>query len=181
MKKAVLFLADGFEEIEALGTADLLRRAGISVDIAGLKEGHLTGANHVKVIPDINISQVNPDDYDAFICPGGMPGAENLKNNQQVINLISNAFKTGKLTAAICAAPMVLDTAGILNNKNFTVYPAMKNEINTGNYYDKPAVVDGNIITGSGPGATFHFAFAIIEYLIDKTAADTVKSGTLFK
>ena len=180
MKKCVVFLADGFEEIEALATVDLLRRANINVTVAGVTGAECVGAHNIKVAADVDVSTVNTESFDAFVCPGGGVGAENLRNSHTVKTLVKNAFENGKLVAAICAAPTVLEEAGIMKGKKSTIYPAMKDCLKDAQYLNCHVVQDGNIITGAGPAATFPFAFAIIEYLADKETSDKVAADTLF-
>ncbi len=182
MKKAVVFLADGFEEIEALGTVDILRRGGIDVTVAGVTGEIVTGSHNIKVITDMKVENVKPADYDAFICPGGMPGAVNLKDNDKVLNLIQEGYKNNKLVSAICAAPMVLEKAGVLNNKNFTMYPGMQDNAPSGKYKDNTYVcTDNNVVTGAGPAATFMYALEILSQLQGSQKAEEVKKGMLIK
>ncbi len=181
MKKAAVFLADGFEEIEAVATVDLLRRAGIDTCMAGVTGMECTGAHGVKISADMKAEDVDIKDFDAFICPGGGMGAENLKKSALVRDILKDGHKAGKLIAAICAAPIVLEAAGIMEGKNYTIYPAMKDTPVAGTYYDKDVVKDGSVITGAGPAATPAFAFALIEYLAGKDAADRVAAEALFK
>ncbi len=185
MKKVVLFLADGFEDVEALGTVDILRRGGVEVTIAGVTSSdvagmQITSSHNIKVIADIDAKNINVSEYDAIICPGGMPGATNLRDSDIVINAVQSAYNTKKLVAAICAAPMVLEKAGILAGKNFTMYPGMENYAPSGKYNNKELVVkDDNIITGAGPFATFKFALSILAILCSEDVSNNVASGML--
>lgn len=159
MKKVLLILADGFEEIEALGTADILRRLKVDVVLAGLDSAEtITGAHGMKIIPDATLSDVARDTFDAVILPGGMPGAANLDNSTTVTDVLIKAEKENKIIAAICAAPFVLAKRGLLNGKTFTMYPGFDSELGGLTYTAAPAEVDGNIITGKGPGAFTEFA-----------------------
>ncbi len=182
MKKAVVFLADGFEDIEALGTVDILRRGGVEVTIAGVTGDIVTSSHNIKVMVDTLVDTISVTDYDAFVCPGGMPGAVNLKDNDKVINLLQQAYSSNKLVAAICAAPMVLERAEILKGKDFTMYPGMESYAPSGNYSSNNLVVkDGSVITGAGPAATFSYAFEILSYLMGQEKADEVAKGMLLK
>lgn len=182
MKKVLVFLADGFEEIESLATVDILRRGGLDVTIVGVTGKTVTGSHNVQVIADKMIDEIMGDDFDAAICPGGMPGAENLRNNENVVKLIQKSYNKGNITAAICAAPMVLEKAEILKDKNFTMYPGMENYAPSGKYNSKEFVVKSdNVITGAGPAATFNFALEILANLTSKDNADTVAKGMLLK
>ena len=174
MKKAVVFLADGFEDIEALGTVDILRRGGVEVTIAGVTGDIVTSSHNIKVMVDTLVDTISVTDYDAFVCPGGMPGAVNLKDNDKVINLLQQAYSSNKLVAAICAE--------ILKGKDFTMYPGMESYAPSGNYSSNNLVVkDGSVITGAGPAATFSYAFEILSYLMGQEKADEVAKGMLLK
>lgn len=181
MKKAVIFLADGFEDMEAVGVIDVLRRGGINVTIAGVTGQTVTSSHNMKVIADEVIDNINANDYDAVICPGGMPGSTNLRDSSKVINLVQECYKKGGYVCAICAAPMVLEKAGILSGKNFTMYPGMAdNFAPSGKYHsDKLVVKDGNIITGAGPAAVFSFGLNILSVLRDNETADAIADGML--
>lgn len=182
MKKAVVFLADGFEDIEALAPVDILRRGDVDVTIAGVTGMQITSSHNVKIMADRDAKEIKAEDYDAVICPGGMPGAVNLRDNSTVINIVKSAYNQGKIVSAICAAPMVLERAGILTGKNFTMYPGMQNYAVSGNYKDDALVVkDGNIITGAGPAAAFKFALTLLESLQGKEKAVQVSEGMLIK
>ena len=163
---ALLFLADGFEEIEALSVVDILRRAGVAISTCSIMdENHVKGSHNITVISDLNIRDIDEKNYDVFILPGGMPGAKNLKENKNVIKIIKNAFNEKKLIAAICAAPIVLLEAGILKDKNATSYPGFLNENADYNFLEDTIVIDENIITSRGPATAPYFAFAILEKL----------------
>ena len=176
MRKVLLLLANGFEEIEALGTADVLRRMGVEVTLAGMKDLQVAGSHNMPVVCDALFDKVDPAEYDGVILPGGLPGATNLYDDERVINLLYNFAAENKVTAAICAAPMVLDKAGLLENRTFTMYPAEDlYKYLRGNKRPQSdlVVVDGKVITGKGPGATFKFAAAIAEVL--QVSPETIK------
>lgn len=180
MKKAVIFLANGFEDIEALATVDILRRGGVDVTIAGVTGEIVTSSHNLKVVADKLADDIKAADYDAVICPGGMPGATNLRDSQKVLDTIKEAYNAGKIVAAICAAPMVLEKAGVLQGKNFTMYPGMENYAPSGNYKNNVYVVqDGSVITGAGPAATFEFALTLVSNLQGKEIANQVAQGML--
>ena len=126
MPKVALLLADGFEEVEAISIIDILRRADITVVIAGLHEGHVESARSVKIIPDAVVDGILADDFDMIVLPGGQPGADNLNADKRVRNLIREFYNKGKLMAAICAAPYVLANAGILDGRHATAYPSYR-------------------------------------------------------
>ena len=158
-KKVLTIFADGFEEIEAVGVIDVLRRLGIEVVIASLSGADpVRGAHDMKISADIDFATVNPGDFDAVFLPGGMPGSTNLRDSEKVISLLRKMNDNGKIVSAICAAPIALAKAGLLRGKTFTMYPGFEStlggDLPTGN----PAEADGNIITGKGPGCVFAFA-----------------------
>ncbi len=177
MKKVLLLLADGFEEIEALGTTDILRRLNLEVVTAALKKKSVTGSHNITVTADELFSDIQADEFDAVVLPGGLPGALNLYNDERVINLLYKFAAENKITAAICAAPMVLDKAGLLEKCVFTMYPAedLYTYLRSGKRPVADMVVtDGKVITGKGPGATAAFAGAIAQAL--QLPESTIKS-----
>ena len=177
MADVLLLLADGFEEIEALGTADILRRMGLNVTTASLKDETVTGAHQIPVLADTLLDDVDPTGFDGVILPGGMPGSLNLYNDERVINLLYNYAGENKVTAAICAAPMVLDKAGLLEKCPFTMYPAedlYKYLRDSKRPQADRVVVDGKVITAKGPGVTAEFAAAIATVLA--VDSNTIKS-----
>jgi len=160
--KVLVYLAPGFEEIEAVTIIDLLRRAEIEVTVAGLEEGAITGSHGITLLADLNYENVDPNEFDYLILPGGQPGTNNLKNNQKVINSVKMFMQDNKLIGAICAAPIVLQEAGILNNKKVTSYPSEKEVFNSSVYEESPVVKDDNIITSRGVGTAIDFALDLI-------------------
>ncbi len=179
-KKAMILLADGFEEVEALGTCDVLRRCGAEVVLAGADNREFViGSHNITVKTDCGLAKVKAEDFDAVILPGGMPGSTNLRDNPAVISLVQSMAAAGKVTAAICAAPIVLDRAGLLNGVNFTGYPGLEELYGENKPDGKAAERDGNIVTGRGPGATFAFAALVAEALGMKAEAEKTLKGML--
>lgn len=178
-KQILIPLADGHEEIEALTQVDLLRRAGIGVTLAGLNKREITGAHEIIVKTDILFDQVDSD-YAALILPGGNPGTSNLNESTNVIQLVREFNNQGKLCAAICAAPLVFETAGILVNRSFTCYPGVETNITNGRFLPQSVVIDQNIITSRGVGTAIPFALAIIAYLIDNNKANEIAQAIVF-
>lgn len=168
MKKVAILLANGFEEIEALGTADILRRAGIECDTVSIMGEVVEGAHGIVVKADKLIDN-NIENYDMIVCPGGLPGAEYLSKNEMVIDIIRKFNnREDKYIAAICASPaMVLSAAGIEEDRYITSYPGEKFEamLENANYVDELVVVDGNLITSRGPATTFLFAYKLVDIL----------------
>jgi len=167
MSKILIPLAQGFEEIEALTNIDVLRRAGLDVVTAGIGSSEIEGDHGVKVQTDTEISELSSDDLSAVVLPGGMPGAANLRDSGRLLKIIREINEKGGLCAAVCAAPIVLDAAGILEGKNATSYPGFDEEMPSCNYKEERVVIDGNIITGRGPGVAMEFALTVVEYLLD--------------
>ena len=179
MKKVALLLADGFEEVEVVTAADFLRRAEIEVVISSIKEVIATGSNGIVIKADATIDAL-PADLDGIIVPGGMPGATNLAQSENVTELLHKMNNNNKLLAAICAAPaLVLGGAGLLKGRKFTCYPGFESEVTGADFSSERVVQDGNIITSRGPGTAAEFAIAVIEYLLGSEAAKAVKEGTL--
>jgi len=181
MAAVLVFLAPGFEEIETATIVDVLRRCGLKVSVASLFPNAIEGAHGMKFVPDIFIGETTVKDFDAVICPGGSPGYENLRKNRAVLAMVKEAFDSGKVVAAICAGPAVLSDAGILRNKNCTIYPGMENELEKGggNPQKDFVVEDGNIITSQGPATALLFALKVAEHLADKKIVERVRKKTL--
>jgi 4-methyl-5(b-hydroxyethyl)-thiazole monophosphate biosynthesis len=175
----VVLLADGFEEVEAMAIIDVLRRAEIDTVIAGLHSGPVTSARQVKVIPDTVIDTVKADDFDMIVLPGGQPGSDNLNADLRVKELIRSFSQKGKLTGAICAAPIVLANAGVLRGKHATSYPSYKDKLGGAVYEEKTVVEDGNILTSRGAGTALSFGLAIVARLINKEKAQKIKEAML--
>ncbi len=178
-----LLLAHGFEEIEALGTVDFLRRCNIDVKMAsivGTRE--VTGAHGISVMTDCMLRKGDIEQSDGVILPGGMPGAESLRTNAIVRRLVATMNAKGKLVAAICAAPMVLGDIGILNERRAVCYPGFEEWLKGAEVpHVLPVVEDGNIITAKGPGITIPFASAIASRFVDEATVDAVKQGMLIQ
>ena len=181
MVSAILFLAPGFEEIETATVVDVLRRCGMEVVIAGLEPHAIEGAHGMKFVPDTSIDEVTVKDFDAVVIPGGSPGYVNLRKDPRVLAMVKEAFNSGKLVAAICAAPAVLSDAGILRNRNCAIYPGMESELEKGGGKPRKDLVveDGKIITSQGPATALLFALRVAERLVDKKTADVVREKTL--
>ncbi|GFO97456.1 DJ-1 family protein [groundwater metagenome] len=180
MAKALVLMAEGFEEIELTTIVDILRRGGVTVTIAGLKDGMITGSRGIKIQPDAPMDSIK-ELYDIIILPGGSPGYVNLGSDSRVIDLVNRYNAGGKIVAAICAAPSVLAKAGILAGKKATIFRGMENELKNAKYIDKPVVEDGNIMTSQGPGTAMEFALALLKRLTGEKKAGEVKEKLLYK
>lgn len=179
MAKVLIPLAQGFEEIEALTIIDILRRADIGVVVAGLVPGPVTGAHDVSIIPDTTIDNVNAEDFNMIVLPGGQPGTDNLNADVRVHALLAEFAAKDKLIGAICAAPIVLAAAGLLQGRSATCYPSCISNLTGAVYADKPVVTDGNIITSKGPGTAMSFGLEIAARLAGRQTADTVSKNML--
>jgi len=182
MKRAVVFLAEGFEEVEAVTPIDFLRRAGIEVITAGVGGASIQGAHGIRIQTEKNIEDLSMDNFDGIVIPGGMPGAANLAAAPKVSQLLRDASEAGKMIAAICASPaVVLSPAGLLKGKSATCYPGFEKDLVCGSFVEERVVIDGSIITSRGPGTAAEFAVKIIEYLAGADAAKEVFTATLQK
>ena len=181
-KKVALFIENGSEELEFIAPLDIMRRANLEVDlISANNEDFITSSHNVKIIVDKKIEEVNNIlDYDAIVIPGGMPGSTLLRDNKKIIEFYQTMYNSGKLVAAICAAPIVLSAAGITDDKEVTSYPGFDKEINYKNYNsEKAAVIDKNVITAQGPAVAILFGYEIVNYLLQDNTADDIKKAML--
>mgnify|MGYP000934150728 CR=1 FL=1 len=180
MKSAFVFLATGFEETEAIGTVDVLRRAGIqaaTVSITGSKL--VTGSHQVTIEADYLLEEAPLANAAALILPGGLPGATNLNACVPLKEALLQQYRDGGIVAAICAGPITFGKLGIVNGKNVTCYPGFEDELKGCNYKEELVVTDGNIITGRGPAAAVPFAFEILKHTKPEKVEE-IKKGMLF-
>ena len=183
MKRSYLFLAPGFEETEALATVDVMRRAGMEVLTVAINPENsekVCGAHGVVVVADLLPEDADFNDVEWLICPGGMPGAQNLADSRIVTEALrAHAAKGGKI-AAICASPaLVLAPLGILDGREATCYPGMQPESDKIVMRDAPVVALDNLITGNGPASTLAFAIAIVRRSCGDAVAQQIGSGML--
>ncbi len=183
MNHSYIFLAPGFEEIEAIATVDVLRRAGMNVTTVAVNDGSslsIKGSHGVIVEAEIFVDNADFCDDEWLICPGGMPGATNLAANPSVSSALTAHFKKGGKIAAICASPaVVLEPLGILAGREATCYPGMEGMIVDAKMHDTPVVALDTLITGKGPAFTLHFALAIVRASKGESVAQEVGSGLL--
>ena len=183
MKRIAVLLADGFEEVEAITPIDFLRRAGVEVIIVGVTGGLATGGHNIRVGSDMRIDQVTEEfiaGVDGVLVPGGTRGAENIAASDHAMGLIRHCLDTGKLVAALCAAPgVVLGANGLLTGRRFTCYPGFETRVVDGVFSEERVVVDGNVITSRGPGTAAEFALAVIRYLVGEKEASDLHRRTL--
>lgn len=164
-----VFLADGFEEIEALAPVDVLRRAGLEVKTVGVTGNTVTGSHKIPVVCDIEIKDASFENLSGIVLPGGMPGTLNLEKNKDVQRFIDYAFEKGLVIGAICAAPSILGHKGILKGKAATCFDGFEKDLDGAIIKSVSAVTDGNIITSRGAGAAYDFAFALLSALLGES------------
>ncbi len=183
MAKVYVFLADGFEDVEALIPVDVLRRGGVDVTTVSTTDFPLvTSAHGVNIEADIMFEQGDFSDADLIFLPGGMPGAKNLYEHKGVCKAVTEQFAAGRKVAAICAAPaVVLAQLGLLNGKRATCYPGFENMLSEAHYTADLVTVDGNITTAEGPAAAFPFAYELLAQLTNKNEADKIAEGMRYK
>ena len=173
------FIAEGFEEIEALCPLDILRRAKIDVKTVGVGGKAITGAHGITVMTDMTDSEFSDDSPTLVFLPGGMPGTLNLMANDTVINTVKTAFDKNAYIAAICAAPMILGELGILSGKEAICYPGFEDKLRGAVISDKRVVVDGKIITAAGMGAALDMGIALVSLLRDKKTASDLRRAII--
>jgi len=183
MKKVYVFLADGFEDVEALIPIDVLRRGGVDVTTVSITDFPLvTSAHGVNIETDIMFEQGDFSDADLLFLPGGMPGASNLFDHKGVCKAVVDQYAAGKKVAAICAAPaVVLAPLGILDGKRATCYPGFEQALTEATYTADLVTVDGNVTTAEGPAAAFPLAYELLAQLVNKQTSDQIAEGMRFK
>ena len=179
--KVALILANGFEEIEALTVVDVLRRAQINCQILGF-ESQVTGSHGIQVSSD-QLWTGDLAGYDMIVLPGGMPGSSHLREDQRLLKALQKMQEENKWIAAICAAPIVLEAAGLLEGKNFTCYDGIKEQIKSGNYLKETVVVDGKLVTSRGPASALAFSYELVKQLggPSEELAQTMLYSDIFK
>lgn len=177
MARVLVPLAQGCEEIEAVTVIDILRRAGIEVVSAGLDEQPVKASRGVMLLPDTTLDQALTEEFDMVVLPGGQPGTNNLNADPRIIALLRDMAGKGKYTCAICAAPLVLGHAGLLQGKQATSYPGCLDATAGAALSAAPVVSDGKVITSRGPGTAMDFALELVETLAGKTQRDQVEAA----
>lgn len=181
MSKVGIFMADGCEEIEGLTVVDIFRRVGIEIEMISISDKlEVTSSHKVTFMADAKKTQVNYDELDGVILPGGMPGTLNLGADECVTKIVREFAKAGKLVAAICAAPSVLGQEGVLQGKNATCHPGFEEKLLGANWIEQPVVRDENIITSRGMGTAIPFALEIVRYFLDEEAVQKVCAGLVY-
>jgi 4-methyl-5(b-hydroxyethyl)-thiazole monophosphate biosynthesis len=179
MASVLVPLAQGCEELEAVTVVDLLRRAGIDVITAGLDAQPVHASRGVTLLPDMSLDAALQLEFDMIVLPGGLPGADHLRDDPRVIDLLKKMAAADRYTAAICAAPRVLAHAGLLDGKCATSFPGALDvaAVPGIEYQEAPVVTDGKVITSRGPGTAMDFALTLIETLAGKQQRDEVEAG----
>lgn len=177
-----VFLADGFEETEAIAPIDLLRRAKKDVVTVGVGKKTVTSSHKVTVLTDTTTDKIVLDDsLEMIVLPGGMPGTLNLEADETVQKAIDFCIGNNKIIGAICAAPSILGHKGLLNGKKAVCYTGFEKELTGALVTDSPVVADGNIVTSRGAGTALDFGFKLIEVLESKALSEQIKSSILFE
>ena len=177
MKTVLVPLATGFEEIEAITIIDILRRAGATVITAGLEKRNVVGSHDIHLLADSVLAEEMDKDWDLVVLPGGVPGTPNLLADERIIKLIRNHNSTGKLIGAICAAPAVLEKAGLLADKPATIHPAWAEKLDTAKYTGARVEMADKIITGKSAGTAMEFAFKLVEQLFGAEKVAEINQG----
>ncbi|NOU00523.1 MAG: DJ-1/PfpI family protein [Gallionella sp.] len=177
MKTALVLFAEGSEELEAVTIVNILRRGGVSVSLAGLTSGALRGSRGITLQPDTTLEAALNQEFDMIVLPGGQPGTNNLKADARVLQLVKKMYTQEKYVAAICAAPSVLATAGLLDGKRATSFPTALNNFSNVNLQAAAVVEDGKLITSRGPGTAMDFALTLLERLVGAAKRVEVEAG----
>ncbi len=178
MKRVLIPLAEGSEELEAVTIVDLLRRAEIEVVVAGLEPGPVRCSRGTVIVPDTTLDQVADQSFDLVVLPGGLPGADHLAEDERLREILRREAARGHLVGAICAAPKALAAAGLLQDRRATSYPGVLDRIHVPGmtYVDAPVVHDGPVVTSRGPGTAMDFALELIELLAGRDRRQEVES-----
>ncbi|PWG63424.1 DJ-1 family glyoxalase III [Sediminicurvatus halobius] len=176
MVTALVPIAPGSEELEAVTVIDLLRRAGVAVTVAGLGDGPIEASRGVRLLPDRTLAEAATEDFDLVVLPGGGPGAQALAADPNLQTLLRRHAEAGAWLGAICAAPSILAGAGLLAGRSATSFPGWLDEVADVDYREDPVVVDGRIVTSRGPGTAMDFALRLIELVCGREKAEEVEA-----
>lgn len=176
-----VFLATGFEDIEALAPVDIMRRAGLNVQTVSITGERIVESAHgVGVASDKLLSEIDFTEAEMIVLPGGLPGSTNLDACKPLTQAIARHFETGGPIAAICAAPLVFGHLGLLQGRRATCYPGVESELKGATYTAAIVEQDENIITGKGPGAAFEFGYTIVDYFLGEGASQPLRQGMIY-
>ncbi len=171
-----MFFAPGFEEVEAIATLDVIRRADIEIESVGINSKSVTGSHGITVVTDKAADEISFEKLEGIILPGGMPGTTNLMADEKVNSAIDFCTENNKLVCAICAAPMILGRKGILEGKNATCFPGFEDELRGAEATGEFVVTDGNVITGKGMGSAVNFGLEIVKFIKGSDFAEKLRS-----
>jgi len=177
MASVLVPLAQGCEELEATTIVDLLRRAEVGVVTAGLDDKPVRASRGMVLVPDTTLDEALKQEYDMVVLPGGLPGADHLNNDPRIRALLSHMAASDRFTAAICAAPKVLASAGLLKGRKATSFPGVLDAFEELDYSSDPVVRDGKVITSRGPGTAMDFTLELVEILAGKEKRDQVEAA----
>lgn len=176
MKKVAIHFATGFEEIEGLAVVDVLRRAGVDVNMVSMTDRRMvSGAHDITILADTVFEEVDYEDVNMIILPGGMPGATHLDAHEGLKSMIKKFDEEGKQISAICAAPLVLGNLGLLEGKNVVCYPGFEKYLKGASIQNEKVVEDGRIVTAKGPGAAIEFGLKLVEKLMGKEKSEEIR------
>lgn len=177
MARVLIPLAEGCEELEAVTLIDLLRRADVEVVTAGLAGGPVTCSRGTVIVPDTPLEEVKDQTFDMVVLPGGLPGADHLQADPRIVDLLQRHAREGAYTAAICAAPKVLASAGLLTGKRATCYPGVLDAValDSTHVTQSAVEIDGKVLTSRGPGTAMDFSLTLIEQLLGGEAREAVE------
>lgn len=178
-KKAIIILAHGYEELEAVAVVDILRRADVDIRIASLEPGPVYSARDVKIVPDVTLDEVLNFDFDLIVLPGGLDSTETLASNGRLISMLKKQLENHKLVGAICAAPTVLDRHGLSKGKVIACHPVCRDAVKQSILSEERVAQDGQIITSQGPGTALEFALRLVERLEGRARMEEVNRGVL--
>lgn len=181
MTRALVPLADGVEEMEAVIVIDVLRRAGWEVCVAGLRPGPVTASRGVRLLPDRAWDEVDPLAFDLIVLPGGAQGAETLRGDERVLAALRAMAERGGITAAVCAAPLVLQEAGLLAGKRATCHPGVASKFTAVPRANDRVAIDGRVVTSQGAGTTFEFALALVGMVDGAAKADEIARAIVLR
>lgn len=176
-----IILGTGFEEIEAVAPCDILRRGGVQVCYAGIGGTLITGGNGIAVQAECTVEDMDLEAMEMIVLPGGMGGVHSILGSEAAMNAVTYAYESGKLVAAICAAPTILAKLHITDGKHAVVYPGMEDQMGSAVMEDTNAVRDGKVLTGRAPGAALDFGYMLLETLKDAETAKKVRTGMVYQ
>ena len=179
--KTCIILANGFEEMEAVGVIDILRRGNVEVEIISIEETlEVTGAHNIEITCNSKFNDNNFNDYKMIVLPGGLQGVNRIKEFKPILSILKDFHETNRYIGAICAAPIILEEAGIIKENNFTCYKGFEKQVANGKYVQEKVVEDKNIITSNCVGSVFDFGFKLLSYIENMNIIEELRSNMIF-